>query len=56
MYKYIVVLASIIISGCSNLNNSNFDEFSVRRDESKYVCNKISRPKHVINRCKIKNK
>lgn len=55
MYKYIVVLATIIISGCSNLNNSNFDELSVKRDEPKYVCNKISRPKHVINQCKINN-
>jgi len=52
MIKYIFVLIAIGISGCSNLNNFNFDESSVKQDESKYECYKISRPKHVITQCK----
>jgi len=55
MNKYIFVLIAIFTSGCSNLKSFNFDESSVKQDESKYVCHKISRPKHVINQCK-KNK
>jgi protein involved in sex pheromone biosynthesis len=51
MKKQTLVLLAIILSGCSNVQNSNNEESLEKQTNDNKVCKKISRHKSVIKRC-----
>lgn len=51
MKKYTLVLVSILLSGCSNFEHSDYEESVVKQDEVNQICKKILRHKSVISRC-----
>lgn len=52
MKKYTLVLVSILLSGCSNFEHSDYEESVVKQDEVNQICKKILRHKSVISRCR----
>lgn len=52
MKKYTLVLVSILLSGCSNFERSDYKKSVVKQDEVDQVCKKKLRHKSVISRCR----
>ena len=52
MKKYILVLLTFFISGCSNLQTSNPEESIVKRADANQVCKKTSRHRSFIKQCR----
>ena len=52
MKKYTLVLVSILLSGCSNFERSDYEKSVVEQEEVNQICKKILRHKSLISRCR----
>ena len=52
MKKYTLVLVSILLSGCSNFERSDYEKSVVEQEEVNQICKKIVRHKSLISRCR----
>jgi hypothetical protein len=52
MKKYILLLITLYISACSNLQNVTDGQIAVKQAESKQVCKRVSVHKNIIKRCR----
>lgn len=51
MKKYTLVLVSILLSGCSNFERSDYEKSVVEQEEVNQICKKTVRHKSLISRC-----
>jgi len=51
MKKYILVLITLYISGCSNLQNATDEQAAVKQADSNQACKRVSVHRNIIKRC-----
>ena len=51
MNKYTLVLVSVLLSGCSNFERSDYEKSVVEQEEVNQICKKTVRHKSLISRC-----
>jgi protein involved in sex pheromone biosynthesis len=51
MKKYMLILVTIFISGCSNFQNFDEDKLVTKKSDDNQVCKRVTRHKSVITKC-----
>jgi protein involved in sex pheromone biosynthesis len=51
MKKYMLILVTIFISGCSNFQSFNEDKLVTKQSDDNQVCKRVTRHKSVITKC-----